>query len=122
MLHVGVAKKFPQALDLESLEPFVRANKQGPCLTDSHRELIETTRDLYNFDLLAKLLALLRQILLSKTRSRGKVTIFVQMHRYINELALTLFTMAAVCGALELNMSAQLHSLVKSSQKSTSFH
>ena len=33
MLQVGDAEKFPQALGFESLDPFFRVSKQGPCFT-----------------------------------------------------------------------------------------
>ena len=33
VLHVGDAKKFPQALGFKGLDPFLRASKQGPCFT-----------------------------------------------------------------------------------------
>ena len=33
MFQVGDAEKFPQALGLESLDPFLRVSKRGPCLT-----------------------------------------------------------------------------------------
>ena len=33
VLQVGDAEKFPQALCLDSLHPFLRVSKQGPCLT-----------------------------------------------------------------------------------------
>ena len=33
MLQVGEAKKFPQGLGIESLDPFLRVNKQGLCFT-----------------------------------------------------------------------------------------
>ena len=33
VLQVGDAEKFPQALCLDSLNPFLRVSKQGPCLT-----------------------------------------------------------------------------------------
>ena len=35
-LQVGDAEKFPQALGLESLDPFLRVSKQGPCLEPAH--------------------------------------------------------------------------------------
>ena len=31
VLQVGDAKKFPQALGFQSLDPFFRVSKQGPC-------------------------------------------------------------------------------------------
>ena len=35
VLRVGDAKKFPQALGFESLDPFLRVSEQGPpCFTD----------------------------------------------------------------------------------------
>ena len=33
VLQVGDRKKFPQALGFESLDPFFRVSKQGPCFT-----------------------------------------------------------------------------------------
>ena len=33
VLQVGEAKKFPQGLGIESLDPFLRVNKQGLCFT-----------------------------------------------------------------------------------------
>ena len=33
MLQGGDTERFPQALGLESLDPFLRVSKQGPCLT-----------------------------------------------------------------------------------------
>ena len=33
MLKVGDVGKFPQALDLESMGPFLGVSKWGPCLT-----------------------------------------------------------------------------------------
>ena len=33
VLRAGDAEKFPQALGLKSLDPFLRVSKQGPCLT-----------------------------------------------------------------------------------------
>ena len=59
VLQVEDTEKFPLAPDLESLGPFfLRVSKQGPCFT-----AIEVTRDLYELNLLAKLMVLLRQIL-----------------------------------------------------------
>ena len=54
VLQVEIAEKFSLDLSLESLDSFLRVSKQGPCFT--------LTRDLYNLNLLAKLMALLRQI------------------------------------------------------------
>ena len=36
VLRVGEVEKFPQALGLESLDPFLRVSKQGPCLEPAH--------------------------------------------------------------------------------------
>ena len=33
VLQVGDAKKFPQALGFQSLDPFLKVSKQGRCLT-----------------------------------------------------------------------------------------
>ena len=33
VLQVGDTKKFPHALGFESLDPFFRVSKQGPCIT-----------------------------------------------------------------------------------------
>ena len=33
VLQVGDAKKFPQILGFENLDPFLRVSKQGPCFT-----------------------------------------------------------------------------------------
>ena len=33
VLQVGIAEKFPHALGFESLDPFLRVSKQGPCFT-----------------------------------------------------------------------------------------
>ena len=32
-LQVGDTEKFPRALGFESLDPFLRVSKQGPCIT-----------------------------------------------------------------------------------------
>ena len=58
VLQVEDAEKFPQTLGFDTLDPFFRIGKQGPCST-----AIEVTRDLYELNLLAKLMVLLRQIL-----------------------------------------------------------
>ena len=52
-------EKFSQALVFENLDPFLRVSKQGPCLT----AIEGVTRVLYNLNLPANLMALLRQIL-----------------------------------------------------------
>ena len=39
VLQVGDAEQFPQALDFESLDPFLRVSRQDPCLT-KNRKLI----------------------------------------------------------------------------------
>ena len=33
VLHEGDSEKFPRALSFESLDPFFRVSKQGPCFT-----------------------------------------------------------------------------------------
>ena len=38
MLQVGDTEKFPQALGFESLIPFFRVCKQGPCFTAAEEE------------------------------------------------------------------------------------
>ena len=57
------AEKFPLALGLKSLDPFLRVSKQGTCLSAKTKKAV--TRELYNFNSLAKLMALLRQNLLN---------------------------------------------------------
>ena len=56
-------RSFFQALDFESLDPFFGVSKQGPCLTAREKEGNES--DLYNLNLLAKLLVFLLRILFS---------------------------------------------------------
>ena len=57
VLRVGDAGKFPQALGFESLDPFFRVSKEGPCLTAT--KSMAVMRDLYNLNLLAKLMVFL---------------------------------------------------------------
>ena len=38
VLQVGYAEKYPQALGFESLDPFFRVSKQGPCFTTMEEE------------------------------------------------------------------------------------
>ena len=59
VLQVGDAEKFPQALGYESLDPFFRVSKQGPCLT----AMEENRGDKILAHLLVKLMVLLCQIL-----------------------------------------------------------
>ena len=60
VLQVGYAEKFPQALACESLDPFIRVSKQGTRFTAIEKD--EVTRYLYNLNLLAKLMVMLRHI------------------------------------------------------------
>ena len=41
VIQTGDAEKFPQAVGFESLDPFVRVSKHGPCFTAIDRRLVE---------------------------------------------------------------------------------
>ena len=54
---VGDAEKFPQALDFESLDPFLRVSRYGPCLSAIEEE--GGDKRFVQFPLLAKLMVFL---------------------------------------------------------------
>ena len=56
-------EKFPHALGFESLDPFFRVSKQGPCFTAVKKD--GRNKRLVQLNLLAKLMVLQSQILFS---------------------------------------------------------
>ena len=57
-------EKFPQVIAFESLDPFLRVIKQGPCSTATWGDISGDKR-LVQVNLLAKLIVLLHEILFS---------------------------------------------------------
>ena len=64
VLQIGNVKKFPQPLGFESLDPFFPKPVSRVHVSQPQRRM-KVTRDLYNLNLLAKLMVLFRQILLN---------------------------------------------------------
>ena len=65
VLQVGDAEKFPLALGFGSLDPFFFffSESASRVHVSQQQRRIEATRDLYDLNLLAKLMVLLRQVL-----------------------------------------------------------
>ena len=65
VLQVGDAEKLPRTLGLDSLDPFLRVSKQGPCLTAAEEN--RDVKGLVELELILKLMVLLCQILFTTT-------------------------------------------------------
>ena len=78
MLQVGDMEKFLQVLDFKSLDPFYQ-NQQAGFIFHGHRGWWRLTRNLYNLNLLVKLMLLLYQILFNLTIAATAEAIMMQI-------------------------------------------